>query len=297
MKKLLFIFNPWSGKARVKDHLFEISDEFTKAGYLVTTYPTQRMSDCYNFIKNNGNNYDIIVCSGGDGTLNETVAGVLDGNCDNVLLGYIPTGSTNDFATSLLIPKTVSRAVQNIIYGTEYKCDVGCFNGRWFNYVAAFGAFTDVSYATPQTLKNALGHQAYVIESLKSFANLKPYKIKVRTRDLEIEDSFLYGMVSNSKSVGGMKFLSGKNVVLNDGYFEVVLIGSPKNPLEFQELVNGLLFQEHNSIVRHIKCDEISFYSEENVSWVLDGEFGGEQKEVNISVKQNKVTYLLEKHP
>lgn len=297
MKKLLFIFNPWSGKARVKDHLFEISDEFTKAGYLVTTYPTQRMLDCYNFIKSNGNNYDIIVSSGGDGTLNETVAGVLDGNCDNVLLGYIPTGSTNDFATSLLIPKTVSRAVQNIIHGTEYKCDVGSFNGRWFNYVAAFGAFTDVSYATPQTLKNALGHQAYVIESLKSFSNLKPYKIKVRTKDLEIEDTFLYGMVSNSKSVGGMKFLSGKNVVLNDGYFEVVLVGSPKNPLEFQELVNGLLFQEHNSIVRHIKCDEISFYSEENVSWVLDGEFGGEQKEVNITVKQNKVKYLLEKHP
>ena len=170
MNRLLFIFNPWSGKAHVKDHLFEITNEFSKAGYLVTVYPTKREKDCYEYIRDNAADYDVIVCSGGDGTLNEAVSGMLDSGLDKPM-GYIPSGSTNDFASSLLIPKTVTHAVGNILEGTEYLCDVGSFNGRWFNYVAAFGLFTEVSYATPQQLKNTLGHQAYIIESMKSFAS------------------------------------------------------------------------------------------------------------------------------
>ena len=143
MNRLLFIFNPWSGKAHVKDHLFEITNEFSKAGYLVTVYPTKREKDCYEYIRDNAADYDVIVCSGGDGTLNEAVSGMLDSGLDKPM-GYIQSGSTNDFASSLLIPKTVTHAVGNILEGTEYLCDVGSFNGRWFNYVAAFGLFTEV---------------------------------------------------------------------------------------------------------------------------------------------------------
>ena len=261
MKRLLFIFNPWSGKAHVKDHLFEITDEFAKAGYLVTVYPTQRSRDCYEYLLRCAGEYDVIVCSGGDGTLNEAVAGMMDSGCDRPM-GYIPSGSTNDFASSLLIPKTVSHAVKNIIEGTPYLCDVGSFNGRWFNYVAAFGIFTEVSYATPQQLKNTFGHPAYIIESVKSFASLKSYQLKVQMGDMVIEDKFIYGMVANSKSVGGMKGLTGKEIKLDDGLFEVILIKGPKNPVEFQTMFNGFIFQNDNSMVMHFKCSDISFTSD-----------------------------------
>lgn len=296
MKRLLFIFNPWSGKAHVKDHLFEITDEFAKAGYLVTVYPTQRSRDCYEYVLKCAGEYDVIVCSGGDGTLNEAVAGMMDSGCDRPM-GYIPSGSTNDFASSLLIPKTVSHAVKNIIEGTPYLCDVGSFNGRWFNYVAAFGIFTEVSYATPQQLKNTFGHPAYIIESVKSFASLKSYQFKVQMGDMVIEDKFIYGMVANSKSVGGMKGLTGKEIKLDDGLFEVILIKGPKNPVEFQTMFNGFIFQNDNSMVMHFKCSDISFTSEEQIPWVLDGEFGGNQTDVNIRVENKKVRYLLAKHP
>ena len=296
MKRLLFIFNPWSGKAHVKDDLFEITDEFAKAGYLVTVYPTQRSRDCYEYVLRCAGEYDVIVCSGGDGTLNEAVAGMMDNGCDRPM-GYIPSGSTNDFASSLLIPKTVSHAVKNIIEGTPYLCDVGSFNGRWFNYVAAFGIFTEVSYATPQQLKNTFGHPAYIIESVKSFASLKSYQLKVQMGDMVIEDKFIYGMVANSKSVGGMKGLTGKEIKLDDGLFEVILIKEPKNPVEFQTMFNGFIFQNDNSMVMHFKCSDISFTSEEQIPWVLDGEFGGNQTDVNIRVENKKVRYLLAKHP
>ena len=296
MKRLLFIFNPWSGKAHVKDHLFEITAEFAKAGYLVTVYPTQRSRDCYEYVLRCAGEYDVIVCSGGDGTLNEAVAGMMDSGCDRPM-GYIPSGSTNDFASSLLIPKTVSHAVKNIIEGTPYLCDVGSFNGRWFNYVAAFGIFTEVSYATPQQLKNTFGHPAYIIESVKSFASLKSYQLKVQMGDMVIEDKFIYGMVANSKSVGGMKGLTGKEIKLDDGLFEVILIKGPKNPVEFQTMFNGFIFQNDNSMVMHFKCSDISFTSEEQIPWVLDGEFGGNQTKVNIRVENKKVRYLLAKHP
>ena len=296
MKRLLFIFNPWSGKAHVKDHLFEITDEFAKAGYLVTVYPTQRSRDCYEYLLKCAGEYDVIVCSGGDGSLNEAVAGMIDSGCDRPM-GYIPSGSTNDFASSLLIPKTVSHAVKNIIEGTPYLCDVGSFNGRWFNYVAAFGIFTEVSYATPQELKHTFGHPAYIIESVKSFASLKSYQLKMQMGDMVIEDKFIYGMVANSKSVGGMKGLTGKEIKLDDGLFEVILIKGPKNPVEFQTMFNGFIFQNDNSMVMHFKCSDISFTSEEQIPWVLDGEFGGNQTDVNIRVENKKVRYLLAKHP
>lgn len=297
MKRLLFIFNPWSGKAHVKDHLFEIANEFSKAGYLVTVYPTQREKDCYEYVRANAGQYDLLVCSGGDGTLNEAVAGVLDNAECDIPIGYIPSGSTNDFASSLMIPKTVNNAVKNIIEGTEYRCDVGCFNGRWFNYVAAFGLFTEVSYATPQQLKNALGHQAYIIESVKSFASLKSYEIKVECDNFEDEGRFIYGMVANSKSVGGIKGITGKEIKLDDGLFEVILIRGPKNPVEFQTMFNGFIFQTDNNMVRHLKCREITFTSTEPIPWVLDGEFGGDQTRVHITVENKRVRYLISKHP
>lgn len=295
MKKLLFLFNPMSGKANAKEHLFEIVDAFTKEGYLVTVYPTQRQNDGFSYAREHSDEYDMVVCSGGDGTLNETVSGMLcNGDCE-AALGYIPSGSTNDFAVSLQIPKTLNGALRNILEGKEFLCDVGSFNGRYFNYVAAFGLFTEVSYATPQELKNVLGHQAYIIESIKSLSNQKRYRICIESGDFKSEDVYVYGMVSNSKQVGGMKGITGKNVKLNDGLFEVMLIKAPKNPLDMQLMVNGFLLQENNDMVVRFKTDEITFVSEDAIPWVLDGEFGGNQTEVTVKVFKERVKYILSK--
>ena len=225
MKNMLFVFNPNSGKAQLKNSLMKIIQIFSNADYEVTVYPTKAALDGYEKIKASKGLYDIIVCSGGDGTLNEVVSAVITYGDEKVPIGYIPSGSTNDFAKSLGIPSDKIRAAYNVVSGESFSCDIGIINDRrYFNYVAAFGAFTDVAYETPQDLKNMFGHQAYVIEGAKRLLNLKAYKMKVTSSRLDIEDKFIYGMVSNSSSVGGMKGLIGDNVDFQDGVFEVTLI-------------------------------------------------------------------------
>ena len=167
-KKMLFIFNPHSGKGQIKNHLLDILDKFAKAEYDITVRPTQERLDAYNYIKNNGDKFDRIVVSGGDGTLNEAVKGLMEFDADKrPCLGYIPTGTTNDFASTLELPKSIAKSSDIAVNGVPFKCDIGKFNSTTFNYVAAFGAFTDVPYDTPQETKNILGHTAYVLEPLE----------------------------------------------------------------------------------------------------------------------------------
>ena len=220
MKKLLFVFNPNSGKAQLKNKLMQIVQIFSEGGYDVTVYPTKAAMDGYNYIIENGLSHDVIVCSGGDGTLNETVGAVLHLD-ERIPIGYIPSGTTNDFARSLGIPKDMIEAAKVIVKGRTFNCDIGMVDGqRSFNYVAAFGAFTEVSYNTPQQLKNVLGHQAYIIEAAKQFMTLKPCYVRVKSDIKNVEGNFVYGMVSNTKSVGGMKFLVGGSTDLQDGLFD-----------------------------------------------------------------------------
>ena len=252
MKNMLFVFNPNSGKAQLKNSLMKIIQIFSNADYEVTVYPTKAALDGYEKIKAAKGLYDIIVCSGGDGTLNEVVSAVITYGDEKVPIGYIPSGSTNDFAKSLGIPSDKIRAAYNVVSGESFSCDIGIINDRrYFNYVAAFGAFTDVAYETPQDLKNMFGHQAYVIEGAKRLLNLKAYKMKVTSSRLDIEDNFIYGMVSNSSSVGGMKGLIGDNVDFQDGVFEVTLIREIRHALDFQQLINAFMTQRHES------CDMI----------------------------------------
>lgn len=240
MKKLLFVYNPHSGKGLIKNKLCEILDIFAKAGYEMTVCPTQHAMDGYDKVCGADGRYDLIVCSGGDGTLNEVISAVMTHCMAKPKIGYIPAGSTNDFAKSLGIPKDMVKAAKLISNDNSFLCDIGVMNGRFFNYVAAFGAFTDVSYKTPQSMKNVLGHQAYIVESLKSLSKIKAYNMKVTCNDITITGNYIYGMVANSKSVGGMKGITGKNILLDDGLFEVILVREAKNPLELQQIVAGL---------------------------------------------------------
>ena len=283
MKRLLFIYNPHAGKELLKPKLSDIIDIFVKAGYEVVAYPTQSYRDAYRKVSEyDSDEYDLVVCSGGDGTIDEVVTGMMQRDKRDPI-GYIPTGTTNDFANSLHIPKGLLRAADNAVNGTLFPCDVGKFNDDIFVYIAAFGLFTDVSYQTKQEMKNVLGHLAYVLEGTKRLFNVPSYRIKVTHDGEKLEDEFIFGMVTNSRSVGGFRNMIGKQVVFDDGLFEVTLIKTPKNPLALQEIVASLLIEQVDT--KHMysfKTGRITFESLEEIPWTLDGEFGGAHDEVTV---------------
>ena len=299
MKRLLFIYNLHSGKGLIRNHLADIIDTFNKAGYETVVYSTQERADATRLAKELGASYDLVVCSGGDGTLSEVLDGVMTiDEKRRPKIGYIPAGSTNDYAYSLGLPSQMKRCA-NVIAEEKFRAvDVGKFQeNSYFVYVAAFGAFTEVSYATPQHLKNLLGHQAYVLEGVKSLAALKPYKVKVTSNELQVEDSFVYGMVSNTESVGGMRGLAGTGVDLQDGLFEVTLIKEIKNPMEVQQLVTAFLSKnfEKCDVLYSFKTSKITFESEEAIKWTLDGEYGGEWKEMRLEVEPRAIEFIIKK--
>lgn len=298
MKRMLFIYNPHAGKELIKPKLSDIIDIFVKADYEVVAYPTQAYRDAYQKVATcDISQYDLVVCSGGDGTLDEVVSGMM-ARADRVPVGYIPTGTTNDFANSLHIPRKLLTAADNAVNGKVFPCDVGRFNDGVFVYIAAFGLFTDVSYETKQELKNVLGHLAYLLEGTKRLFNIPSYRIRVTHDGETFEDEFIYGMVTNSRSVGGFRNMVGKNVVFDDGLFEVTLIKNPKNAIELQEIVAALLIEQADTkYVYTFKTGEIAFESLEEIPWTLDGEYGGSHDEVLIrNHKQELEIMVPEKH-
>lgn len=289
MKQMLFIINPRSGRAQIKNRLLEILDLFTKADYEVQVHVTQGPLDARETVIQEGKGKDLIVCSGGDGTLCETVSGMMELR-HPPHLGYIPAGSTNDFAASLKIPKQMTAAARAAVEGEGCPVDIGRFcDDRYFVYVAGFGAFTEVSYLTPQDKKNVLGHQAYMLEGVKSLGSIKSYRMKITGEEIETEGEFIFGMITNTISVGGFKGLVNQKVALNDGLFEVLLIRTPKTPLELSSVVTCLfLKEEQNDFVYKFKARSLRIEAAEPVDWVLDGEFGGTRSEVwveNLSKK------------
>ncbi len=278
---MLFIVNPKSGKGQIRPYLLDILDVFAKAGFQVQVHVTQGSMDAKVIAEQTGEAYDLIVCSGGDGTLNETISGMAAME-HRPRLGYIPAGSTNDFATSCRIPKNMVQAAQAVVEGEPYLIDIGRFcQERYFVYLAGFGAFTEVSYLTPQEKKNLLGHQAYMLEGMKSLTSLKSYKMKVKCREAELEGQFIFGIITNTISVGGFKGLVGQDVALNDGLFEVLLIRTPRKTAELREVAAGLILKDDmNPLVHKFKTSQLEIESEEPVDWVLDGEFGGSRTSV-----------------
>lgn len=298
MKKLLFVYNPRAGKEMLKPRLSDVLDIFVKAGYEVTVHPTQAYRDAYYQIKEyEVGKYDLIACSGGDGTIDEVATGMMkrrEMGKDVVPVGYIPAGTTNDFAKSLHIPRKPLEAADNAVKGVPFPCDIGKFNDSVFVYIAAFGIFTDVSYETDQAVKNVLGHMAYILEGAKRIFNIPSYKIKVEHDGEVIEDEFIFGMVTNSRSVGGFSNMVGKNIVFDDGLFEVTLIKTPKNPIALQEIIAALLIEQVDT--KHMytfKTKKITFDSVEEIPWTLDGEFGGEQDYVEIENAQKAMEIMV----
>ncbi len=292
-KKLLFIFNPRSGKGQTKNKLYDIIDVFVKAGYEVIVHPTQGPKDASKMTYEMAEEVDMIVCAGGDGTLDEVVTGIMKSGI-RVPFGYIPAGSTNDFASSLGIAKDMVKAAKDIVEGRIFPFDVGDFNGGTFVYIAAFGLFTDVSYQTDQTMKNTLGHLAYLMEGTKRIFDVKSYFMSVEANGQIYEGNYLYGMITNSNSVGGFRNLVGNGVEVNDGLFEVTLIKQPKNPLELSEIVTALMTSFDNTdLIDSFKAERIVLRALEKVSWTFDGEFGGTHKEVVIENKKQAMDIII----
>ena len=289
-QKLLFIFNPHSGKGQIKNNLVDIVDIMVKAGYDVTIYTTQARADATRKVMEEAANFDRIVCSGGDGTLDEVVTGLIKSDT-NTPIGYIPAGSTNDFANSLGIPKEMVKAAEVAVGKNPFPCDIGDFNSDTFVYVAAFGLFTEVSYKTSQQLKNIFGHVAYIMEGAKHLHDILSYNMQVEYEEHVFQDEFIYGMVTNSVSVGGFKGMTGTDVKLDDGVFEVTLIKKPHNPIELNEILACLTNMiDDSDLIYSFKTNEVKITAREQIAWTLDGAFGGEHEEVIIRNLNKRVT-------
>ena len=278
-KRIFFVFNMHAGKARIKTKLSDILNTFTEKGYEVTAYPTQYAGEAVLRIEALEDGYELVVCSGGDGTLDEVVTGMMRRPEEKrIPIGYIPAGSTNDFAKSLGLPQKMEDAAARIMAGKRFPCDIGAFNQDYFVYIAAFGIFTDVSYQTDQQMKNVLGHMAYILEGMKRLTNITSYKMKLRWEDREVEDDFIIGT----------------EVVLDDGVFEVTFIKRPKNLLELNETLTALLLAEIDERYMYsFRTNRLEVEAEGEVPWTLDGEYGGDHRAAVIEDRKQALEFIV----
>lgn len=282
MKKMLFVMNPYSGQRKAVKYLAEIIGLFNRADYEVMTHMTAGPGDAARVVARQAAHMDLIVCCGGDGTFNETVSGLLESGAD-VPIGYIPAGSTNDFAASLNLSGNMLRAAKDILEGEPVRYDVGKFGERYFSYVASFGAFTKASYATPQNIKNALGHTAYVLEGINELSQIRREHVRMELDGQSVEGDFLFGAISNSTSVGGILTLDPKVVDMADGKLEVLLVRMPTDLLELHDCIRAVRSQKYDCAMMTFRsAEKIKVYADPNMPWTLDGEReeGHEQIEV-----------------
>ena len=281
-KKMLLIVNPCSGRARMRNELLGVVEIFSSAGYTVTVYPTKARGDATSRVSSLGpGEYDEIVVCGGDGTLNEVITGLMrSGN--KYTLGYIPSGTLNEWSSGLKISRNIKKAAEDIVSGRKIKLDIGKFSDKYFSYTASFGAFTDASYSAPQDVKNVLGQAAYFFEGIKSLGNIKPVHLKFTADGRETEGDFLFGAVSNSMSVGGIVKFDESAVKLNDGRFEILLIRNPDNILKLQPIIDGILKRDFNREgIEFFTAESVTVTGGDGLSWTLDGEYArGEEKTV-----------------
>ncbi len=295
-KKILFVYNPVSGRSQIKTVLSDILQTLSGAEFIIECYPTKGHGDARRYVRELTGDYLYIVCAGGDGTLDEVVSGLMDNQALPMLpVGYIPLGTTNDFASGLGIPSDPLAAAQAVARGRAYVCDLGRFNRTdYFTYVAAFGIFTETSYETPQELKRQLGHAAYLLQGITELGNIRTYHIKAETPEESVEGDFAFGMVTNARSVGGFEGIQGPDVDLQDGLFEATLIRLPANLLEINELIqffSGLI--PETPLVWRRKVKKITFTSDEKIRWTRDGENGGAHRKVTLKNLQGKFKILV----
>jgi len=280
-RKMLLVFNPRSGMQNFPGHLFEVVNKFTSVGFIVTVYPTQAPGEVGKIVADFAGEYDCLVCSGGDGTIGEAIDALMSLK-KRPAFGIIPSGTINDFASSLGIPKDIG-AASDIIAGASPKAlDVGRFDKKHFSYVAAFGMFTDVPYATPQNAKNLFGKLAYFLEGVKRFGSVESFRCEFVLDDEAVTGNFALGIIGNARLIAGIKLPAEMGAQMDDGLFEVILVRKARTLKEHQEIISALLTQEENELLTIRKAKNITFSSAKPVAWTLDGDFGGEYTAADI---------------
>ncbi len=288
-KRLLLILNPTSGKMAGKRHLAEVVEAFGRAGYAPTVFVTTHRGHASELAAEYGGDSDLVVCLGGDGTFNEVASGLLAGG-HTTPIGYIPCGSTNDFASSIGLAKTIPAATAAVINGQPHTIDMGLFGGRHFSYVASFGAFTRASYATSQSIKNALGHLAYVLEGIKEVAHIRSYTVKIEVDGEVIAGDYIFGAISNATSVGGVLTLNPDVVDMNDGLLELLLVKKPRNAVELSNCVSALLKKNYDSpMLEFCSGSRFVITADPDMDWTLDGEWGEGQDKITVENLPNAI--------
>ena len=293
MKKALVIINPHAGRMKLLRDLPEIDAILYNGGYEADVYFTKCREDATAKVLKSAEKYDLIVCGGGDGTYNEVISGVIKSGID-IPVGYIPAGTTNDFASTLELSPIHKTAAQRIVLGTPKKIDIGLFGDRYFSYIASFGVFTSSSYSANQKMKNTLGHLAYVLEGLKDLSSLKPYRVKVETDEEVIEDDFIFGAACNSRSIAGLIKLDEKIVDLSDGRFEVILIRMPRQIIEVPKILTALQTgskTDKNVVFAH--SNTVKFTSSGVLNWSLDGEHATSSGEIELKNIREAISLVL----
>lgn len=291
----LLVINPVSGKGEARFELLPIVTRLSEAGCEVTVFPTRADTDNAEEIASRlhaSHSYDMVVAVGGDGTLNLTVEGVLR-SAKKVPIGYIPLGTTNDFASSLGIPSDTDDAIAHVLAGEPVPHDIGLFGDRHFTYIACCGAFTESSYSTNQTLKSIFGHAAYVFGALPSLASIRPIEMTVKTDCETITGKYLFCALSNTTTAGGFVKLDGQGVDFSDGLFELILIGYPQDLIDAGRVAKKLATANMNDpliVIRHITACEITLGAP--LGWSLDGEDGGKMGTVHLSVQKSAIEIL-----
>lgn len=292
MKHVLLIVNPTAGTKKAGKYLSEIISVFNRADYDTHVYVTACQGDATNAVKRLAGNADLIVCCGGDGTLNETVTGIIEAGLQTPV-GYIPAGSTNDFANSLHLSNDVVEAAKQIVNGTAQPYDVGKFTDRYFTYVASFGVFTKTSYTTPQNIKNALGHVAYILEGMQEFSKIRKEHVRIELNGEVLEDDYLFGAVCNSTSVGGVLTLSPDLVDMSDGKFEILLVRAPKDIQELHECVVALRSQKYDcGMITFRSASFVKISSDPGMSWSLDGEKADGAETIHIENLNRRIKLI-----
>ena len=293
--KNLFIVNPNAGMKQAVNNLPHILDLFTENGDKNSVHLTTQHGDGIKLASEHGNSADRIICVGGDGTFSEVITGMQLANCD-IPVGYIPAGTANDFAGSLNLSKNMTQAAKDIIDGEIEFFDIGKFNEKYFTYIASFGAFTQVSYNTPQISKNFLGQFAYILEAMKELPNIRPEYIRIQTDDCEITGEYIFGSFSNSKSVGGMLALNPDIVDMSDGLFEVFLIKPLNNIQAVWDCVYSLLNQNYDSeYITFFRTGNAAVYSDPEMDWSLDGECAKGSERISIQNLHRAVRVIVKK--
>ena len=292
MKKMLFVMNPYAGTRKANRYLAEMLSIFNRAGYAVITHMTAGPGDGAAVVEQMAPQMDLVVCCGGDGTFNEVINGVLRSGAD-APIGYIPAGSTNDFASSLHLSTNVLQAARDIMEGQPRPYDVGQFGDRYFSYVASFGTFTRSSYATPQSVKNALGHTAYILEGIQELSQLRKTHVRLELDDGMVEDDFIFGAVSNSTSIGGILTLDPKQVDMRDGKFELLLVRAPRDLLEISECIRALQTQKYNcAMITFRSTTHVRVLDGAEIVWTLDGERQDGQGTVDIVNRHHAISLI-----